>query len=99
MTDEENQACIDRMSTELDLVFTIPDFRSIGDGVYTVNPYDPLDLPLPQIAKNADWDAKDRQIEWVRTNFTPGMLAKLYKLSYDVDGMRRDKVDEVIRKG
>ena len=60
---------------------------------------DPLALPLPPIAKDADWSAKDRQIEWVRTNFTPGMLAKLYKLSHNADGLRLDKCDEIIRKG
>ncbi len=60
---------------------------------------DPLTSPLPPIAKSADWSAKDRQIEWVRANFTPGMLAKLYKLSYDVDKLRRDNCDDLIKKG
>lgn len=59
---------------------------------------DPLDAPLPKIADKADWEAKDRQIEWVRKNFTPGMLAKLYKLSYDADGLRRSACDEIVRK-
>lgn len=58
-----------------------------------------VDDPMPKLGASATWDTKDRCIEWVRTNFTPGMLAKLYKLSYDGDGLRRDKCDELIKKG
>lgn len=60
---------------------------------------DPLDVPLPKIAANADWDAKDRQIEWVLRNFTTAMHAKLYKLLHDGRGIRRSMCDEIIKKG
>jgi len=42
------------------------------------NVADPLTLPLPP-TRTEDWPTKERHVEWVLHNFTPGMLAYLYR--------------------
>jgi hypothetical protein len=70
---------------------------SVTADMWTDPNLDPLTLPLPP-TRTDDWKTKDMHIQWVRRNFTPGMLAKLYKLSYDADHLRRDACDDLIRK-
>lgn len=95
--------CSIKEPEEITWAFKYSDGSELNDPTlqlgYGVGETDPLKLPLSPIATNADWSTKDRQIEWVRANFTSGMLAKMFKLSYDADGLRRDKCDEIIRKG
>ena len=58
---------------------------------------DPLAEPL-RPAVPGTWGEKEDRVRWVRANLSPGEQALLYKLAHDVDGLRVDRCNDIIRK-